>query len=504
MSKVLKIVSIVSEIDPFSKSGGLADVARSLPKAIKRLGHDVIAITPLYGKIIDKKKYDLKLIYENVDLYINSEDVVRVNYWQGYMMEGLSVYFMECPKYFSKRKTLYGSSCENKRWMIFDVAALKLISLLKFNADIVHCHDWQTGLIPFYLKTKFRYSKTLSKAKTIFTIHNLIFQLGKNWWEVPLKNKDYGHKRLPHFSNPDLENINFAKRAILSADVISAVSEKYRDELMTRQFGQDLHQILRNRKDRLFGIVNGIDYKSFNPNNDPGLFRNYNCKKIHRKKLNKEYVQKKFCLPVNPDIPLVCTTSRITFQKGLALVSEIAEELMNLDMQLIMLGDGDKNYIKELKRISRKYPKKFIWIPFTGNAQYETLLYAGADFFLLPSHYEPCGINQLKAMRYGCIPIVRRVGGLHDTVIDFDPTTCDGTGFVFEKFNKFSMYRAIVRALENFHYKDVWKNMILRAMQESNSWEIPAKKYVTLYKKALRVSDLRPRQTKENESVKNK
>lgn len=488
MAKKLKIVSISSEVAPFSKSGGLGDVTRSLPKAIKRLGHEVIAITPLYGKVIDKKKYNLKLIYQNVDLMINSEDVVTVNYWKGYMMEGLPIYFVECPKYFSKRKTLYGSSCENKRWMIFDVAALKLISLIKFNADIVHCHDWQTGLIPFYLRTKFRYSKTLSRAKTIFTIHNLIFQFGKNWWEVPLKNKDYGRSRLPHFSDPNLEYINFAKRAILSADVISAVSEKYRDELMTRQFGQDLHQILRNRKDRLFGIVNGIDYKSFNPDNDPGLFKRYNHKKIHRKKLNKEYVQKKFGLPVDLDVPLICTTSRITFQKGLALVSEIAEELMQLNMQLVMLGDGDKGYIKELKKISRKYPKKLVWVPFTGNSQHETLLYAGCDFFLLPSHYEPCGINQLKAMRYGCVPIVRKVGGLHDTVIDFNPATLEGTGFVFEKFNKFSMYKAIIRALETFHYKDVWRDIVIRVMQESNSWEIPAKKYVALYRKTLRMS----------------
>src|SRR3989339_2134871 len=304
MPKKLKIVSIASEVAPFSKTGGLADVARSLPKALKRLGHDVIVITPMYGKIIDKKKNDLKLIFSDVKVYLNSTETVQVNFWKGYLMEGLPIYFIENKKYFSQRKSIYGSTHENARFLIFDVSALKLISLLKYEADIVHCHDWQTGLIPFYLKTKFRYSKTLSKAKTIFTIHNLIFQLGKNWWEVPLKNKDYGHKRLPHFSNPDLENINFAKRAILSADVISAVSEKYRDELMTRQFGQDLHQILRNRKDRLFGIVNGIDYKSFNPNNDPGLFRNYNCKKIHRKKLNKEYVKKKFFLPVNPEIHL--------------------------------------------------------------------------------------------------------------------------------------------------------------------------------------------------------
>ncbi|MCK4554418.1 glycogen/starch synthase, partial [Candidatus Parcubacteria bacterium] len=208
MSKNLKIVHISSEVAPYSKTGGLADVARSLPKALKRLGHKVVVITPLYGQVINKKKYKLKLVYDNVKVYLNSKEAIRINYWQGYLMDDLPIYFIENKKYFSQRKTLYGSTHENVRFLIFDVAALKLISLLKYEADIVHCHDRQTGLIPFYLKTDFRYSKTLRKAKTIFTIHNLIFQMGKNWWEVPLNKKDYGRKRIPHISDPDIEYIN--------------------------------------------------------------------------------------------------------------------------------------------------------------------------------------------------------------------------------------------------------------------------------------------------------
>jgi len=221
MPKKLKIVSISSEIAPFSKTGGLGDVARSLPKAIKRLGHDVICVTPLYGQIIDKKEHNLKLVYKDIKVYLNSQDAVRVNYWKGYSMKDLPVYFIENKKFFSKRKTLYGSTHENARFLIFNVAALKLISLLKYEADIVHCHDWQTGLIPFYLRTDFRYSHTLRNAKTVFTIHNLIFQMGRNWWEIPPGKKDYGKKRIPHITDPDIENINFAKRAILSVDVIN-------------------------------------------------------------------------------------------------------------------------------------------------------------------------------------------------------------------------------------------------------------------------------------------
>jgi len=487
MSNKIKIVSIASEVAPFSKTGGLADVTRSLPKAIKRLGHEVICITPLYGQVIDKKKHQLKLIYDNVKIYLNSREAVRINYWQGYLMKGLPIYFIENKKYFSQRKTLYGSTHENARFLIFDVAALKLLSLMKFEADIVHCHDWHTGLIPFYLKTDFRYSKTLRKAKTIFTIHNLVFQLGADWWDVPLKKKDYGRKRIPHLDKIDIEYINFAKRAILSADMITTVSEQYREEIMTKKFGQDLNRILKNREDRLFGIVNGIDFRDYNPDLDPGLFKNYNHRKIHRKKLNKEYLQKKFKLPVNTKIPLFCTTSRVTFQKGFELILKILDYLLRMDLQIIIIGAGDKKIISQLQKFEKKYPKKLSVIPsHKKNQKYETLVYAASDFFLLPSHHEPCGINQLIAMRYGCVPIVRKVGGLYDTVKNFDPITKTGTGFSFNRFNTYSLYGAIVRAIETRKYEKAWRDVMVRAMQESNSWEIPAKKYITLYRKAIR------------------
>ena len=486
MPKKLKIVSVAAEVAPFSKTGGLADVARSLPKAIKRLGHDIIVITPFYGRIIDAKKNNLKLIYENIRVYLNSKDIVYINYWQGQLMEGLPIYFIENKKYFSAKKSLYGSTHENARFLIFDVAALKLISLLKFPADIVHCHDWHTGLIPYYLKTDFRYSKTLSKAKTVFTIHNLAYQLGRSWWEVPAKKKDYGRSRLPHITDKNIEYINFAKRAILCADIINTVSEQYRAEILTAKFGQDLQRILRNRQHKLYGIINGIDYKTYNPTNDPGLFKNYNYQKIHRKKLNKEYLQKKVGLPVDREIPVISLTSRVVFQKGIELIIELLEALAHLEVQIIIMGDGDKKYIAELKKYSKKYPKKIVWLPFAANQKMETLIYAGSDIFLLPSHHEPCGINQLIAMRYGSIPLVRHVGGLYDTVTNFNPRTNHGNGFSFSGFDKYSLFSTIIRALENYQHKYVWRNLIIRAMQESNSWEIPAKKYITLYRKAMK------------------
>ncbi|MCU0678995.1 MAG: glycogen synthase [Planctomycetes bacterium] len=493
MAKKLKIVQIASEVAPFAKSGGLAEVTRSLPKALKRAGHDLIVIMPFYPEIIEPEQHGLKQIFSDVEVYLNSEDAVRINYWRGYLMKGLPIYFIENKKYFPPRKSLYGSSQENARFLVFDVAALKLISLLKFEADVVHCHDWHSGLIPFYLKTDFRYSRTLRNAVTIFTIHNLAFQFGRDWWEISAKNKDYGRGRVPHLSDPKLEYINFAKRAILSADFINTVSEHYREEIMTKKFGQDLHRILKNREDKLYGIVNGIDYRAYNPNLDPGLAKNYNYLKISDKAVNKGQVQKLFKLAIAPKTPLFCTTSRVTFQKGFELILEIAEPLLRQEVQLIIIGSGDKNYINQLLKIEKKFRRKLAVIPsHEENQKYETLIYAGADFILLPSHHEPCGINQLIAMRYGCIPIVRKVGGLYDTVENFHPATKRGTGFSFVQFDAFALYGAIIRALEIYKCEDIRQRLVARVMQESNSWEIPAAKYIALYRQAIRNHVPRP------------
>ncbi len=486
MPKKIKIVHIVSEIAPFSKTGGLADVARSLPKALKRLGHDVTIITPLYGRTIDKNEYHLKLILENVDVRLNSQESVRVNYWRGYLMDGLPVYFIENKKFFSKHKKIYGSTRENARFLVFSVAALKLLSLLKLSVDIIHCHDWQTGLIPHYLKTDFRYSKTLKNAKTIFTIHNLIFQLGHNWWEIPLEKKDYGRGKVPHLDDPKLETINFAKRAILSADLINTVSEQYREEIMTKKFGQDLQRILRNRSDRLFGIINGIDYNTYNPAKDENLYKRYSLGNLQEKKENKKYLQKKIGLPVL-DVPILCTTSRVTFQKGFNLILKIIDHLLKLNIQLVFLGDGNKEYISPIRKLQKKHKDKLVWLPFSKRSKDESLLYAASDLFLLPSNHEPCGINQLIAMRYGCIPIVRAVGGLQDTVENFNPALNKGTGFTFKAEDEILFYAAIIRALENYKHQKAWQGLVKRAMSKSTSWEIPARKYVKLYQKMLKV-----------------
>lgn len=487
MSKKLKIVSVSSELDPFSKTGGLADVARSLPKSLHRLGHDVIVISPFYTKILDRKKHKLEKIYSDVNLYIDKENEVKVSYYRGELMPGLPSYFIRADKFFGRRASLYGSSHENQRFYLFDVAALKLISLLKFKADIIHCHDWQAGLIPHLKNNRFKKSKTLQKAATVFTIHNLVFQFGQNWWEVPVKNRDKGKNSLPLFHDKKMEYINFAKRAILNADAINTVSETYTQEVMSRDFGQDLHRILTNRQHKLFGVVNGIDYKEFNPQNDKKIFRNYDHKKVLRKKLNKKFIQKLFKLPIRDNVPVICMTSRVTYQKGFELILRIIKPLMQFDLQFIVIGSGDKNIIKDLNKVQKKYPDKFVIIPsHEKNQKYETQIYAGSDLILLPSHHEPCGINQLKGFRYGCVPVVRSTGGLNDTVTNFDPLSNTGNGFTFKNYSSKDLLVAITRALETYKYKKIWRALVCRGMKASVSWELPAQKYVQLYNKAKR------------------
>ncbi len=487
MSKKLKVIHVVSEIAPFSKTGGLGDVARSLPKALFLLGHDVSVITPLYGRLINKEKYNLKIVFKDIKVVVDSENSFRVNFWQGELVEGLKVYFVEIKELFSRYKKIYVPQEDNSRFLVFNLASLKLISLLEEKPDIIHCHDWHTGLIPYYIKIGHGYAKKAGSPKTIFTIHNLIFQMGQAWNNVSLEKKDYGRKKIPKLNDLDINNINFAKRAILSADLINTVSEQYREEIMTKKFGQDLNRILKNREDRLFGIVNGIDYSSYNPLKDEGLFRKYGLNNLFLKAENKKYLQRKLNFNIDEDIPFFCFTSRLTHQKGLNIILTALPHLLKLDIQIAFMGDGQNSYIKTLKSLSKKYPKKISWMPF--NQKMETLFYAASDFFILPSNYEPCGINQMIAMRYGSIPIVRAIGGLYDTVDNFDPATNKGTGFSFKHSDEFSFLMTVSRALENFKHKDTWKELIVRAMNKSSSWEIPARKYLELYKKALKVKE---------------
>jgi starch synthase len=480
-----KIVSVSSEVDPFSKTGGLADVARSLPKALRKLNHDVIIVTPLHG-VVQEKNFKLELLQKDVSIVIDEVTTIKADFWKSALPSGVPVYFIDHPRFFSSHKKVYGSKTENLRFYFFSIAVFELLKFLNFKPDIIQSHEWHTGLVPFLLRTRYASDPLFKSTGSLFTIHNLAFQMGKNWWEMESADKDDGFAKLPAFKEKSLvENLNFAKRGIVNADIINTVSEQYALEIMTKKYGQALHRILLNRKENLFGIVNGIDYNDFNPATDPGLYKNYDFNSLHFKTKNKTHLQKMFQLPEDPKIPLIGVVSRITEQKGFDLIFEIMDPLMRLDVQVVILGGGEKKYESSFKKIIKKHPKK-VAAHLHFNSQHATKVYAGSDMFLMPSRFEPCGLGQLISLRYGSIPIVRATGGLADTITDYNPRTKKGNGFTFKTYDSRDLLVSITRAIENHKHREEWIELIKKSMQLSFSWKIPAKKYVLLYKKAIK------------------
>lgn len=484
--KQYSILSIASQVSPFSKTGGLADVARSLPKSLARLGHEVSIVTPLYSKIIDAKKHGLKKIFSDVTLTFANEKTRTISVYQGELMPKLPIYFIAFDKYFGRKQAIYGSDNENKRFYLLCEAALVLPTLLKKSFDILHCHDWHAGLIPELLKKQHKDDEYLRGTATVFTIHNLIFQFGHNWWEVAGEKRDRGITPLPDFDDHrKTERVNFTKRAILHADAINTVSETYAEEIMQKRFGQDLHRIIKNRSSKLFGIVNGIDYNEFNPLDDKTLAMQFDYRNIKRKLINKRALQKKMKLAEDDATCLVVMTSRIAEQKGFDILLPIIPTLLKLPTQFIFLGDGDKEYLKKLNKLVRENPKRIVMHSFDEFKHLETLFYAGGDISLFPSRLEPCGINQLKSMRYGCVPVAREIGGLSDTIIDVDVAEKSGNGFLFKEYTDYALLAAISRAVAHFQHHRSWRPLAVRGMKQSNSWELPARKYVELYKKTI-------------------
>lgn len=485
MIKSLKIASISSQIAPYSKTGGLADVARSLPKAFRKLGHQAIAITPFYEQTIDINEYKLKKLAENISIQIDKENKEEIDFWEEAGEKGAKIYFIGNKKFFSKNKNIYGSTRENARFLVFNLGVIELLKFLNFKVDIIQCHDWHTGLIPYFLRKQYRDDILFKDALIVYTIHILTFQFGKDWWSVPLEKKDYGKNGLPLFNDPVLEYINLAKRGIINADIITTVSEQYAQEILTKKFGEDLHRILQNRKDNIFGIINGIDYDDYNPATDPGLAKNYNIDTLNNKQICKSFLQQKFNLPQRNDIPILTMITRITEQKGFDLIFAIMEAIMRLDIQFIIMGEGDKRYESEIRKFCKKYPDKF-----SSHLEFDpinaTQVYAGSDMLLMPSRFEPCGLNQMISLRYGTIPIVHSTGGLADTINDFNPKTWRGNGFSFKEYNPHDLLMAITRAIETYKHRDIWNKLLLKAMDQSFSWEIPARKYIKLFRNFLR------------------
>jgi len=482
MAKRLIISHISSEVAPYSKTGGMADVAKALPKAQAELGYRVSIITPYYKSL---KKQNLEIAKINFSSTITiSDKKFNISVKKLDFSENIIIYFIACEKLFGNRSKIYGYADDNLRFLVFNIATLRFLESTTPWPDIIHCHDWQTALIPNILKKQPKKFPNLKRTATNFTIHNLTFQSGSNWWGLDPKFKDDG-KGDPLRRLNKIKYLNFTKRAIFNADVISTVSERYAEEITTPEFGQGLDKFLRNRKKDLYGIINGIDYAVNNPAFDNKITYKYDWNSLRRKKKNKIVLQKIVGLENNPEIPLIGVVNRLTEQKGFSLIMETMDILMRLSLQIVIVGSGYRKYITYFNKIARKYPNKIaIYTPFTE--EMESRIYAGSDMFLMPSRFEPCGISQLKSLRYGSIPIVHETGGLSDTISDFNAKTRKGNGFVFKKFTKEEFLIALARALENYKYPQIWEFLTWNAMRQTYSWELPAKKYIKLYNIAIK------------------
>ncbi|MFA5134956.1 MAG: glycogen synthase [Patescibacteria group bacterium] len=482
MTSSLHIASIASEVAPYSKTGGLGDVAKALPKALANIGHMVSIITPYYSFI---KQQGLPLEKLNVkSTVVVGRNKFPISYYAFDFSKNLRIYFVANEKLFTGRSKIYGHPDDNLRFCTFSIAALKLIELKRLKPDVIHCHDWQAGLIPNMMRFEGSKYPSLRNTASVFTIHNLTFQSGGDWWKLKKYYADDG-KGNPLQRIGKLKYLNFSKRGILHADAINTVSERYAEEITTPEFGQGLEKYLSDRKDYLHGIINGIDYTVHNPAFDGNIEFKYDWNTLSRKKKNKLVLQKKLNLEKNPDIPVIGVVNRLTEQKGFKLIMETIDTLMRMNLQIAIVGSGFREYVIFFKKVARRYPKKLaIYTPFTE--EMESKVYAGSDMFLMPSRFEPCGISQLKSLRYGSIPIVHETGGLSDTIMNYNPKTRKGNGFVFRQYARDAFLIALTRALENYKYTQAWEYLTWRGMQQSYSWELPAKKYVQLYGRAIK------------------
>lgn len=476
----MNILFAVSECVPFIKSGGLADVAGALPKELKKLNNEVRVILPNYSLIPWhlRKNAVLKTVI-NVQIGWRQQycGILETKY------DGITYYLLDNEYYF-KRDSLYGHYDDGERFSFFSRAVLNCIPYLEFEPDVLHCHDWHTAMIPFLLKEEYQDFPMYAKIKTVFTIHNLQFQgiFPRSVMDELLGLDD------KYFSIDYLEfygNINFMKAGIVASDMITAVSPTYKEEIQYPYYGEKLDGLLRYYHDKLKGIVNGIDDVFYNPETDSSIASTYTAGSLERKQLNKAALQRQLGFEEKEHTPIIAMVTRLTKQKGIDLVRHVFHEMMQEDIQFIVVGSGDKEYEDFFHYMAYLYPDKVkVYIGFNETLAHH--VYAGSDIFLMPSLFEPCGLGQLIALRYGCIPVVRETGGLNDTVQSYNEVEEQGNGFSFRNFNAHDMLYTVQRALYYYHQRDVWHKLVTRAMDQDYSWKQSAQKYQDLYEELVR------------------
>jgi starch synthase len=477
----MNILMIAGEVAPYAKTGGLGEVMAALPKAVRRLGHDVRVFMPHYGAI-DRQTYPLVPIGRTMSLNVGGERA-PLNFAASILAQEVPIYFMESEVYFpADQAAIYDPKRGNLPFYAFNLSVFKLLDTLDWVPDIIHVHDWHAGLIPNMVKY-LPASSPFSGISTVMTIHNSAYVAIADQWAIPEAERDTG-EGLPPTLLEKVQTINFLKRGIANANIITTVSEQYAKELVVPETSHGLSDVLAPRSRTFFGIRNGVDYGQWNPMFDRHLPVNYDMEIMHRKYDNKRALQHRLNLPIL-DVPILGMNSRITEQKGFSLVFEIFDELMQKGVQLVVVGDSTSGSFTEFLTSKMKiYPNQVALRPYSE--ELGSLVYAGSDIFMMPSLFEPSGLGQLVSLRYGTIPVVRRTGGLADTITEYNPHNRTGNGFVFDEYTGKALQQALWRALDLWKVKDKWWNLMLHSMALSYSWEIPAKKYARIYRAAIK------------------
>ncbi|WP_297630643.1 glycogen synthase GlgA [uncultured Clostridium sp.] len=475
----MRILFAATEAHPFIRTGGLGDVIGALSKELASYGDDVRVIIPKYENIREDLKNNMRHIkHIFVDVgwrhqYCGIEELE---------VDGVHFYFIDNEYYF-KRDGLYGYPDDGERFAFYDRAVLEVLGAINWYPEVIHCNDWQCGMIPVLYNLEYKYKWEYPSIKFVYSIHNLLFQ-GNFDRSVLGELFNYDQEQ---YNNGMLEfhnGVSYMKGGINYSDKVSTVSNTYAEEIKTSEYGEQMDGLLRMKGGNLRGILNGIDYEEYNPLRDKFIYKTFNEDSLNNKEENKMQLQRELNLEVNKDISVISMITRLTWQKGLELVKESMDEILTRRVQVVILGTGDKQYEDYFRELEYRYPDKVrTRIAFDNGLSHR--IYAGSDIFLMPSKFEPCGLGQLIALRYGAIPVVRETGGLKDTITAYNKYEKTGNGFSFYNFLSWELKNCIFEALEIYENRDEWITLVRRAMQIDNSWKKSALEYKKLYEELI-------------------
>ena len=481
----LRICLVASEVAPFAKTGGLADVAAGLARYLDRTGHDVRLVMPMYGPVREGGfEFQPVAALQDVHIQLGDRALSFSVSTASLPQSDAQVWFVRCPELYGRTGIYTDGPDEPLRFALLTRAAIEMCQRLQWPVDVFHCNDWHTALLPLYLKTTYAWDGLFAASKSLLAIHNIGYQGVFGLESLD----DIGLGRERHlFDRSDVEagRFSFLRTGVRYADGLCTVSRTYADEIRTEEFVMGLEDLLQERRSDLVGIVNGVDYGDWDPATDTLIAQRYSAAEPGGKAADKRALQEEFGLRQDAAAPLCGVVSRLTFQKGFELVAEVLPALLQrAPLQLVALGTGEEKYERFFTWLAEQWPEQVGYHQGYDNALAHRIE-AGADLFLMPSRYEPCGLNQMYSLKYGTVPVVRRTGGLADTVQDWDPETRQGTGFVFDTFDSNALYAAMGRALETYGDRDAWAALVQNGMACDYSWDVQGPLYVELYRTLL-------------------